>query len=295
MNFSWKIALLGLLVLSACQKKEIKTAVSDPNNDFLVKIHTELGDIYAVLYKDTPKHRENFLKLAQEEFYDKTLFHRVIRNSIVQGGDPTSKDAHRGQKLGKGDIGYTIPAEMNPTHFHKKGALAAARLPDSVNPEKESNGSQFYFVVGKKFSEQSLKKELIDYKKLIPAFREWLKKDELIDLRTEVYWADMDNDQKKVMNWAVQNKEQIEKELNIELDRTISEQAKQFYLTEGGMPLLDGDYTVFGEIVKGMEVVEKMSKLRKDKYDRPIEDISMEITVSEIPKDKLRLEFGYVE
>ena len=187
-----------------------------------VKISTSLGDIVVRLYDETPAHRDNFLKLAKEGFYDGTLFHRVIKDFMVQGGDPESKGAPKGRMLGSGDAGYTLPAEFNPSLFHKRGALAAARTGDNVNPERRSSGCQFYIVYGKKQAAADMK--------MVRAMLE---------------------------------------EKGIEL----TPQMVDDYYMRGGTPHLDGQYTVFGEVIEGMEVVKAIQGVETDKNDRPLEDI----------------------
>ncbi|GIV42359.1 MAG: peptidyl-prolyl cis-trans isomerase [Vicingaceae bacterium] len=186
-----------------------------------VKIETSMGTIVVELYNETPKHRDNFIKLVQKGFYDGTLFHRVIREFMIQGGDPDSKNAKKGAILGNGGPGYTIPAEFKPHLFHKKGALAAARLGDDINPKKESSGSQFYIVQGRKFTVDQLK----------------------------MY--------------------------EVRLKTKFSEEQIKAYTTLGGAPHLDGSYTVFGQVVNGLDVVDKIASVPTDQYDRPLEDVKV--------------------
>lgn len=186
-----------------------------------VKIETSMGTIVVELYNETPKHRDNFIKLVQKGFYDGTLFHRVIREFMLQGGDPDSKNAKKGAILGNGGPGYTIPAEFKPHLFHKKGALAAARLGDDINPKKESSGSQFYIVQGRKFTVDQLK----------------------------MY--------------------------EVRLKTKFSEEQIKAYTTLGGAPHLDGSYTVFGQVVNGLDVVDKIASVPTDQYDRPLEDVKV--------------------
>lgn len=237
-------------------------------NDPIVELKTTLGDIYVELYNDTPLHKENFLKLVEEGFYNGVLFHRVINNFMVQTGDPSSKDAAAGAHLGAGDPGYTIEAEIDyPNHYHKYGALAAARTGDNVNPEKRSSGSQFYIVTGNKFSERQLEgmadkkynQELqsyfqnlaYQYRDSIQSMQKAGKHEELEALRQELI-----------------------KETESHVKPTLlTENLKNDYIEKGGTPHLDGGYTVFGEVLKGMDVVEKIQKAETDASDRPKEDI----------------------
>lgn len=197
---------------------------SDRNKN-TVTIKTEYGDIKIRLYDETPKHRDNFLKLAKKGYFDSLLFHRVIKNFVIQGGDPDSKNAAPGILLGNGGPGYDIPAEIAPELKHKRGAVGAARESDDVNPQKKSSGSQFYIVVGKKFDEEAILKVEQKYK------RKFSKKD------------------------------------------------RKLYRTTGGTPHLDGNYTVFGEVIEGMDIVDKISQVMTDTNDRPVKDIKMKIKV----------------
>ncbi len=198
-----------------------------------VLITTTEGNIKLKLYNETPLHRDNFKKLVKSKFYNGVLFHRVINEFMVQGGDPESKNAEANVALGSGDVGYTIPAEFRtPQLYHKKGALAAARTGDSINPEKESSGCQFYIVVGKVFTDQQL---------------DAMQRD-------------------KIARYARFGG-------GDELSYLFSEDARQDYKTIGGTPHLDANYTVFGEVLEGLEIVEKISKVETDRSDRPIDDI----------------------
>ncbi|PJB14429.1 MAG: peptidylprolyl isomerase [Flavobacteriales bacterium CG_4_9_14_3_um_filter_32_8] len=194
-------------------------------------ISTSYGDIKLLLYNETPKHRDNFIKLVKEGFYDNTLFHRIIKDFMIQGGDPDSKNAAAGTMLGEGEIGYTIPAEFNASLIHKKGVLAAARQADNVNPNKESSGCQFYIVQGKPFSR-----------------------------------AEVDKIIKR-------------KNAGREIIISYSEEQYKIYETIGGTPHLDMDYTIFGEVLEGLEVIDKIAAAEKDRNDRPKEDIKMTIKI----------------
>ena len=216
------IVLLTILVcgLTACkpgQKKE-----EDMEKETKLKIETSAGDITVKLYNETPKHRDNFIKLVEDGTYEGTLFHRVIKDFMIQAGDPESKNAPKGKMLGAGDVGYTVPAEfVYPKYFHKKGALSAARQGDNVNPKKESSGCQFYIVTGKFFTEMELDK--------------------------------------------------MTKEKGIEF----TPEQKEAYMLEGGTPHLDGNYTVFGEVIQGMKVVDKIQFVETNAEDRPTKNIKI--------------------
>ena len=192
------------------------------NSEAKVRLETSYGNIVIKLYAETPLHRDNFLKLVDEGFYNGVLFHRVIADFMIQTGDPNSKNAQQGQALGAGDVGYKISAEfVYPQYYHKRGALAAARQGDQINPEKKSSGCQFYIVQGRVFSNEEL---------------------------------DM---------------------LQNNMRRQFTEQQRRDYTSIGGTPHLDGEYTVFGEVVEGLDVVEKISKTRTGSMDRPLEDIKI--------------------
>lgn len=194
--------------------------------DTYVKVETNYGVAYLKLYNETPKHRDNFIKLAKEGILDSTLFHRVIAEFMIQGGDPTSKSAQPGVQLGSGDIGYTVPAEFNLNLFHKRGALAAAR---DNNPAKASSGSQFYIVQGKKYTDAEL--------------------DDIEKSRKE--------------------------------NQKFTPEERAIYKTIGGVPFLDGSYTVFGEVVKGMQMIDNICTVKVDRNDRPLTDVKMTVTIVE--------------
>jgi len=229
------ILLSALLMLACSQASQADTATTGSDNQeqknptkkkkpaqmTKVLLKTSMGDIVIALYDETPLHKENFIKLVNDKYYDGVLFHRIIQNFMIQTGDPESKTAKPGQMLGNGGPGYTIPAEFVPGLYHKRGAVAAARMGDNVNPKKESSGSQFYIVDGRVFSTNDLNR--------------------VIQMTGKTYSMDQIKD----------------------------------YTSIGGAPHLDGDYTVFGEVVSGMEIVDKIAAQQKDGRDRPIEDIKI--------------------
>lgn len=191
-----------------------------------VLLETTEGNIRIMLYDDTPLHRDNFLKLVDEQFYDSLLFHRVIKSFMIQAGDPKSKHAEPGETLGGGDLGYTLPAEIKtPTHYHARGAVAMAREGDARNPQRHSSACQFYIVWGKTYSTKEL--EAIQEKVLENTKGQ-------TNFSSEMYWT---------------------------------------YKKRGGSPHLDGQYTVFGEVTEGLDVVEKIQKVFTDDYNRPVDDV----------------------
>lgn len=198
-----------------------KQIVVDPPQDCLIEMETSMGTMTIQLSDKTPQHRDNFIKLAETGYYDGLLFHRVIEGFMIQGGDPNSKGASRGQRLGSGGPGYQVPAEFDKTLYHVKGALAAARTGGPSNPEKKSSGSQFYIVDGKPLPENQI---------------------------------------------AV-----MEAQKGIKYDDT----AREILLKEGGTPFLDQEYTVFGQVIKGLDVIDKIAAVNTDASDRPAEDVKM--------------------
>jgi peptidyl-prolyl cis-trans isomerase B (cyclophilin B) len=194
----------------------------------MVIISTSYGEMVVRLYDDTPLHKENFLKLVKEGYYDGLLFHRVIESFMIQGGDPNSREAKEGQPLGNGGPGYTIAAEFDPNYIHKKGALSAARQGDAVNPEKESSGSQFYIVQG------------------------------------------------KIVDDAVLSRFEAQKNRNAQGSNfEYTEEQRKTYREIGGTPHLDGEYTIFGEVIEGLNIIDSIASAQTDGRARPVENISM--------------------
>ena len=244
-----------------------------------VRIRTTEGDIVVRLYDETPKHRDNFIKLVKEEFFNGTLFHRVIKDFMIQGGDPDSKNAPQGKRLRTGGPGYTIPAEfVYPKYFHKRGALSAARLADQVNPERESSGSQFYIVWGKVYKPQELKQmerqmemqqEQAIFNQLAQAHRE-----DILNFRRNRDRAGLQQLQDQLVEETQKKSEEIG------APKFTDEQVKA-YTTVGGTPFLDNQYTVFGEVEEGLDVVEKIQNAETLRDDRPKNDVSMTMEIIE--------------
>jgi len=226
-NFS-RVCGLSMVYFSLSTTVEAQNAATSPpiqaegsGKVSIVEFQTDKGKIRVRLYNETHRHRDNMLKLVKDGFYDGVLFHRVIRDFMIQGGDPQSKNAPPGQMLGSGDVGYTVPAEFNPALFHKKGALSAARQGDQVNPEKRSSGCQFYLVQGRKWTDNELNSfEAQRGSKFSPVQRE-------------------------------------------------------AYKTLGGTPHLDGGYTVYGEVVEGLEIIDLIAAVKTAPGDRPVEDVKI--------------------
>ena len=263
------LAFIALTACSAGSKKQTNHHMENEKRT-LVKLETTMGNITVALYNETPKHRDNFIKLVKEGVYDSTLFHRVIKQFMIQAGDPDSKNASDTAMLGSGDVGYTIPAEFNPKFFHKKGVLAAARQGDDVNPEKASSGCQFYIVTGRKFTEP----QLLGMENKINEQREEALFDSLARQHMkEIYEMRKAGDNAGLLELQdtleAQARELADKE---EKFRFTPEQIKA-YSTIGGAPHLDGSYTVFGEVTEGMEVVDNIEIAKTNRADRPIENI----------------------
>ena len=237
-----------------------------------VKITTTLGNITVRLYDETPLHRDNFLKLAKEGYYNGTLFHRVIKDFMIQGGDPDSKGAPAGKALGMGGPDYTIEAEIKPRLIHKRGALAAARQGDEVNPERRSSGSQFYIVWGQQYKEGQMGQlaKQMKMQALNTVFNRLAteRKAQIMELRRNRDRAGLQELQDELE--ALAHAEVESQQLGL------SELQRQTYTTLGGTPHLDGQYTVFGEVVEGLDVVERIQHAATGRNDRPVEDVAME-------------------
>ena len=220
--------LLFFIVISVFSfAQKVDKQKKDGSKEYYVKIETSYGDMVVKLYNETPLHRDNFIKLVKDGTYDGLIFHRVINQFMIQGGDPKSREAKPGQMLGDGELGYTIPAEFVPGLFHKKGALAAARQGDEVNPKKASSSCQFYIVQG--------------------------------------------------TTWDANRLKMVEQRMG----KSFTAEEAEVYATLGGTPFLDGDYTVFGEVVEGMEVIDKIAAVPCGPMDRPIEDVKMKMSIIE--------------
>ncbi len=272
-----------LLISSCAQDKK----------DVVVTIKTSYGDMVAILYEETPKHKANFIKLAKEHYFDSLLFHRVIQGFMIQGGDPNSKKAKPGENLGSGGPGYTIDAEIMPQYFHEKGALSAARLSDQVNPQKASSGSQFYIVQGTVISPNDVNNLRFDQMQLMTGLRKMFEdpaNKPLLDSLNQLYFSgDMQAYQSRLFALAPR----VEKATGLKVIRNIPDAQIKAYTTVGGAPHLDGQYTVFGKVIKGLEVIDKIAAVQRDASERPLEDIRMVVTVEEMSKKKITKEYGY--
>ncbi len=219
--------LFFFTAICSCNSQTSDNMISNQQKKYYVLIETSYGNMTVELYNETPQHRDNFIKLVKEGFYDGLIFHRVIKDFMIQGGDPKSRDAKPGQSLGDGNLGYLIPAEFVNGLIHRKGALAAARMGDQVNPSKSSSACQFYIVQG-------------------------------------IVWS------KDRLNMMAQS-----------MGKSFTQQQIDIYTTIGGTPHLDNDYTVFGQVIEGLEVIDKIAAVPCGPNDRPVEDVKMKMSIIE--------------
>lgn len=283
-----KYSLLFLLFsLSSCD------FITGEKED-LITIKTSLGEMRFILFDQTPKHKANFIKLAKEGSLNSTLFHRVMKDFMIQGGDPNSKNAKKGARLGGGGVEYKIPAEFVPELFHRKGALSAARETDKVNPEKQSNGSQFFIVKGKTWTEIELKMMRIDFLRIQGYFMNFARKEENAAIKQKYDALQGQSQNRAMMEMIASYKDTLEQIYKIQLaGEEISQAHKEVYMKEGGFPSLDENYTVFGMLVDGFDVLDKISLISVDEFARPVEDISMEVSWESLPKSEITKLYGY--
>jgi Peptidyl-prolyl cis-trans isomerase (rotamase) - cyclophilin family len=253
----------------------IYTVYSQQNKETMVLIKTNMGDIKIKLYNATPKHRDNFIKLVSNKYYDSLLFHRVIKDFMIQTGDPNSKHATKTTQLGSGGPNYQIPAEFNAELVHKKGALAAARSGDEVNPLKASSGSQFYIVVGEKYDDNGLNQveTKLNGNRKKNQFREYLSKPENKALKNEIAKYQKAGNKVKLDSIGQIVTKRIDEYYKNEPAIKFTDYQRNIYKTIGGTPFLDMNYTVFGEVVEGLDVVDKIASVETLQGNRPVSDV----------------------
>lgn len=266
----FSIAGLLLIMVISCSNTR------QPADKNIVVISTEMGDIKVKLYDETPEHRDNFLKLAREGFYDDLLFHRVINNFMVQGGDPDSKNAEPGGRLGSGGPGYTVTAEILEGFFHKKGALAAARQGDQVNPERRSSGSQFYIVHGKVWRPGEL--DTMEMQRN-SALQQSIFNKHFTAAQEELNRLRQENNEAGFNVRVAELREEADSIFQVTPKFSFSQEQRLAYTTIGGYPSLDGAYTVFGEVIEGLEVIDRVAALKTDANDRPHTDVKISIRI----------------
>ncbi|WP_114751685.1 peptidylprolyl isomerase [Pleomorphovibrio marinus] len=267
------LSLVGLLAIGCSTEK-----------DHLVTIETRHGNMYAVLHDETPKHKENFLKLAKAGRYDSTEFHRVIKDFMAQAGDVFGKEELPEEEW------YTLPSEFNTELIHEKGSIAAARQGDNINPERRSSGSQFYIVRGKVYDEKTLN---TDMRKLQEAFMKYIQlesKREIKERYTALYEKEEYDSLTIIM---LDQKEDIEEYLRVNLDKKMRPEQVKAYTTTGGTPHLDDTYTVFGKVIKGLEVLDKIVSEETDRADKPKNPVWIKVNVKELDKKKITKDYGY--
>lgn len=265
-----KLTLIILILIQSCAM----------DKDVLITISTPYGEMKAILYDETPLHKKNFIELSESGKFDSTIFHRVIENFMIQGGDVNL--------VSENEIDYTIPAEFNDNLFHRKGEIAAARMGDNVNPDKESSGCQFYIVQGKVYKEEEL---TLDINALYGGIRRLLQEEEYSDMRQK--FIDAQNNPEETQKLAISLSEVCEEKYGIQIRKTISDEILKAYTTVGGVPHLDGAYTVFGRIVEGLDVIDKIASVKTGTGDKPVEDIPMTFKIKKISKEKITKDYGY--
>lgn len=267
--------IANILILTACGNK---------NKDYIVTIKTSYGDMKVLLYEETPLHKKNFIELAQSGRFDSTVFHRIISDFMIQGGNIYEKEG------GQEPEDSRIPAEIVSSLFHKKGELAAARQGDQVNPNRLSSSCQFYIVQGKVWTEGEL---TIDQYKLNQAMSAMLQQDGYDSLRNAFLEMQNARQFEQMNQLALSYKDEVERVMGVELDKDFDPERLKAYTTVGGTPHLDDDYTVFGRIVEGLDVIDKIAAVETAAGDRPVQPIYITMEVEEMKKKAITKNYGY--
>jgi len=280
------IAVILCLFIS-CTKQQS----DEKTTDDIAIITTEFGEIHVVLYDETPQHKENFLKLANEGFYDSTTFHRIIEGFMIQGGDPNSKDENE-MSDGQGGPGYTIEAEFNTKFTHKKGALSAARMGDQQNPEKRSSGSQFYIVQGRPVESLELDQMQNQRNEFVrqDMIRKYVQDPDQLAL-LEKLRGFMQQQLVDSVEATISNIEPIATEGFV--PTVYTDEQRALYADLGGAPFLDGNYTVFGEVIKGLEIIDQIVIQEANEMDRPLKDITMTVRIETMERTDIETMYEY--
>lgn len=249
--------------------------------DVLITIGTPYGEMKAILFDETPEHKKNFVELTKSGKFNSTIFHRVMKDFMIQGGDVNAKE-------GANSITYTMPAEFNDKFFHSKGAIAAARMPDNVNPKQESSGCQFYIVDGRVFSKEELS---TDFQKLYQGIQLLLLEEEYQEVKDQ--FLALQNNLVAYKELAFKYKDLVEEKYGIKSSIDIPSNRLESYSTIGGSPHLDGAYTVFGMVVEGMDVIDKIASVQTGPNNKPTEDVAMTISITMVKKNYITKNYGY--
>jgi len=268
------LIVVGALLSAGCATEK----------DYLITIETRHGNMYAVLFDDTPRHKQNFIDLAESNRYDSTEFQRVIEDFMIQGGDVFTKE-----NISKEDQ-YSVPAEIHEDRIHAKGNIAAARQGDNINPERRSSGTQFYIVQGRVYERDEL---TTDMKRLQESFMRYTQLESNKELRDNYRQLYEFGDFNGINQLMLSHKEEMERFFNTNLDKKLTQQQIEKYTTVGGTPHLDNAYTVFGRVVEGLDVLDKIAAEPTDRSDRPLEPVYMKVRVDKIAKSRITKDYGY--
>jgi len=269
------LALFSLGIWFACSTEK----------DYLITIETRHGNMHAILFDETPEHKKNFVRLVEEGRFDSTEFHRIISGFMIQGGDVFTKEGIPPEEW------YTLPAEFNEALIHEKGNIAAARQGDGINPQKRSSGSQFYVVQGKTYDKLELETDMAKLQETFMKFLQLGSNKPLMDRYTEIY---RQGDYEQLTSLMLDSKEQMESFFNINLSKKLRDNQLEAYTTIGGTPHLDDEYTVFGKVIDGIEVIDKIAEEKTGSQDKPLEQVYMKVKVERITKKEISELYDYV-